>query len=122
MNGNFRLIDLIRELDKRGRKQIEEKYRKIFKDGLETKSKIKKKKKALQKKREEDPNKYGAYFNYLPFEKAVIESRGKTPYNNREVEQIVYNPNILNNLTRAKSSNTNAGSGPIGQMMIMGES
>ena len=33
---------------------------------------------------------YDAYFNYLPFEKAVIESNGKTPYTNKEVEQIVH--------------------------------
>jgi hypothetical protein len=32
---------------------------------------------------------YDAYFNYLPFEKAVIESKGKIPYTNREAEQII---------------------------------
>jgi hypothetical protein len=33
--------------------------------------------------------KFDPYFNYLPFEKAVIESNGKTPYDNKEVEKIV---------------------------------
>jgi hypothetical protein len=52
----------------------------------EIKKKKKKKKEGFKlKKREfikDDINRYGPYFNYLPFEKAVIESKGKTPYNN----------------------------------------
>jgi hypothetical protein len=31
---------------------------------------------------------YDAYFKYLPFEKTVIESKGKAPYSNRDVDQM----------------------------------
>lgn len=31
---------------------------------------------------------FDAYFNYLPFEKAVIQSNGRTPFTNREMEII----------------------------------
>lgn len=46
--------------------------------------KKKKRKLKLKKRRiiQDDINKYGPYFNYLPFEKAVIISKGKTPFNN----------------------------------------
>ena len=46
----LRLIDFIRELDKRGRRKIEEKYRKIFEDGLTEKAKVKRKKKQIVQK------------------------------------------------------------------------
>jgi hypothetical protein len=35
-----------------------------------------------------NPRVFDAYFNYLPFEKAVIESNGRTPYSNKEVERL----------------------------------
>ena len=50
----------------------------------------------MQKKRVKKKNKgqknqrsYEAYFNYLPFEKEVIKSKGKSPLNNREAEMIM---------------------------------
>ena len=48
----------------------------------------KKKKRKSKKVPQDDVKRYGAYFNYLPFEQAVIESKGKTPYNNQQVEMI----------------------------------
>ena len=51
----MRLIDYIKELDKRGRKRIEEKYYKIFAEGNKKKQKLKKKRKPTK---DMDPSKY----------------------------------------------------------------
>eukprot|EP00347_Sterkiella_histriomuscorum_P023978 403332730 len=86
------LLQYIRELDKRERKKIEEKYRKLFMDTKELKRKIKKKKRSISRTKmpvPNDGNKFDPYFRYLPFEKAVIESNGKTPYDNKQVEMLV---------------------------------
>ena len=56
-------------------------------ESKEMKKKLKKKRK--QKKPELDKNKFDPYFRYLPFEKAVIESNGKTPFDNKEVEKLI---------------------------------
>jgi len=80
------LIEYIRELDKRERKRIEEKYRKLFEEARDKRKKLK------RKRRQQAPipssGKFDPYFRYLPFEKAVIESNGRTPYNNQHVEKI----------------------------------
>ena len=61
-------------------------------------------KKRRRKINPDDQNKFSAYFNYLPFEKAVIESKGKDPYNNQHVEEITkINFDYLNSPVRAKS-------------------
>lgn len=92
ITSNKSLLDYIKELDKRERKRIEEKYIKLFMDNKEKKKRIKKKRKKSQTKvpSQLPSGKYDPYFNYLPFEKAVIESNGKTPFDNKEVERIVY--------------------------------
>ena len=58
-------------------------------DGLLPKTKLVKKKKTGRNQSDQSSSKsYDAYFKYLPFEKTVIESRGKAPYSNREIEQL----------------------------------
>ena len=67
----------------------------------------KRKMKKLKKKDSElvDIDRYGPYFNYLPFEKAVIITQGKFPVNNHEVELITNrNASIKDD---AKSPNNN---------------
>jgi hypothetical protein len=55
-------------------------------DGLLPKTKLVKKKRSKLAQDETSSKSYDAYFKYLPFEKAVIESKGKAPYSNRDVE------------------------------------
>lgn len=77
-------------MDLKGRKNIEKKFKDgAFKEGTKKQSK-KKKQKHLKKKpiSKDDIYRYGPYFNYLPFERAVIESKGVTPFNNYHVEMI----------------------------------
>ena len=57
-------------------------------DGLLPKTKLVKKKKGKLQQDQTSSKSYDAYFKYLPFEKAVIESKGKAPYSNREIEQM----------------------------------
>lgn len=81
----------------------------LFQEGIEIRSKIKKKKKQLKKK-PLDKDRFNAYFNYLPFEKAVIESNGKTPLTNKELEMLVQNPSLIkqkSNMTQIDSMSNN---------------
>ena len=82
------LLDYIRELDKREKKQIEEKYRKLLGETQELKKKLKKKNKKKKPQPKDDSAKFDPYFRYLPFEKAVIESNGRSPFDNKQVEML----------------------------------
>lgn len=92
-----RLIDYIKELDDKEKKEIERKYRKKIEEQTE-KRKKKKKKKLRKGPSKEDINKYGPYFNYTPFERAVIASSGKYPFNNEHVEIIANKGYDYNNM------------------------
>jgi hypothetical protein len=57
-------------------------------DNLLPKIKFKRRRKTGAESQQINKGGFDAYFNYLPFEKAVIESKGRTPFTNREVEII----------------------------------
>jgi len=85
----LKLIEFIKELDEKERQEIEKKQRKIRENQDEQKKKKKGKKKAKkQMTKEEELKKYGPYFNYTPFEWAVIATKGKAPFNNEHVDLI----------------------------------
>lgn len=76
-------------MDLKERKRIKQQFNDNVEDVKQRKEKAKSKGKGKKKKiTKEDINRYGPYFNYTPFEKSVIESKGKTPYNNHHVEII----------------------------------
>ena len=83
------LVEFIKELDEKERVEIEKKQRRIRKEQEEREKKRKTKKKVKKAATKElDLQKYGPYFNYTPFEWAVIQTKGKAPYNNEHVDII----------------------------------
>mmetsp|Transcript_13764 Transcript_13764/g.9927 ORF Transcript_13764/g.9927 Transcript_13764/m.9927 type:complete len:223 (+) Transcript_13764:1318-1986(+) len=83
-----KLIAYIKDLEERERKEILKKNAK-HKDEEESKGKKKGRKRGKKKvSKEEELKKYGPYFNYTPFEWAVIATKGKAPFNNEHVELI----------------------------------